>query len=128
LCIHAKGRTIQPKLDRTDPLKWAASESAIQYRSDTDSYLPWTVRKYTSISKRKCKTLRKWCDARNSAVSGWHWLLSAVSQSCTSAASAVYWTPRDNGVSQSPSTWCICGVLNNSHLWCFYSAYMLCQL
>ena len=28
-----KGQTIQPKLDRTDPVKSAASESAIQYRS-----------------------------------------------------------------------------------------------
>ena len=49
-----KGRTIQPKLDRTDPVKSAASESAIQYRSDTNSDLPWTVRKYMPISKRKC--------------------------------------------------------------------------
>jgi len=38
--IIIKGRTIQPKLDRTDPVKSAASESAIQYRSDTDSDLP----------------------------------------------------------------------------------------
>jgi len=69
---------IQPKLDRTDPAKSAASKSAIQYRSDTDSDLPWTMRKYTPISKRKCKTLHKWCGAHNSAVSSWHWLLSAV--------------------------------------------------
>jgi len=68
--IDTKGRTIQPKLDRTDPVKSAASKSAIQYRSGTDSGLPWTVRKYTPISKRKCKTLHKWCGARNSAVSG----------------------------------------------------------
>ena len=54
-----KGRTIQPKLDRTDPVKSAASESAIQYRSDTDSDLPWTIRKYMPISKRKCKALQK---------------------------------------------------------------------
>jgi len=65
-----KGRTIQPKLDRTDPVKSAASESAIQYQSHTDSDLPWTVRKYMSISKQKRKTLHKWRDARNSAVSG----------------------------------------------------------
>ena len=68
--VATKGRTIQPKLDRTDPVKSATSESAIKYRSDTDSDLLWTVRKYTSISKRKCKTLQKWCGARNSAVSG----------------------------------------------------------
>jgi len=68
--FEIKGRTIQPKLDWTDPVKWAASESAVQYRSDTDSDLPWTVRKYMSISKRKCKALRKWCGACNSAVSG----------------------------------------------------------
>jgi len=68
--VRTKRRTIQPKLDRTDPVKSAASESAIQYRSDTDSNLPWTVRKYAPISKRKCKTLQKWCGACNSAVSG----------------------------------------------------------
>ena len=34
--LDIKGRTIQPKLDRTDPVKSAASESAVQYRSDTD--------------------------------------------------------------------------------------------
>jgi len=44
----------------------------------------------------------------NAAVSGWHWLLSAVNQSRTSAASTVYWTPGNNVVSQSPSAWCIC--------------------
>jgi len=81
-----KGRTIQPKLDRTDPVKSAASESAIPYGSHTDSDLPWTVRKYMSISKRKHKTLHTWCGARNSAVSGWHWLLLAVNQSRTSVA------------------------------------------
>ena len=76
-----ESRTIQPKkLDRTDPVKSAASESAIQYRSHTDSDLPWTVRQYMSISKRKRKMLHKWCGARNSAVSGWHWLLLAVNQ------------------------------------------------
>jgi len=74
-----------PKLDRTDPVKSAASESAIQCRSDTNSDLLWTIRKYMSISKRKCKTLHKWCGACNSAVSGWHWLLLAVSQLRTSA-------------------------------------------
>jgi len=37
--INIKGWTIQPKLDRTDPVKSAASESAVQYRSDTDSDL-----------------------------------------------------------------------------------------
>jgi len=78
--MDSKGRAIQPKLDQTDPVKSAASESAVQYRSDTNSDLQWTVRKYTSISKRKCKTLHKWCGARNSAISGWHWLLSAVNQ------------------------------------------------
>ena len=31
--VISKGRTIQPKLDRTDPVKSAAFESAIQYRS-----------------------------------------------------------------------------------------------
>jgi len=41
----SRGWTIQPKLDRTDPVKSAASESAIQYRSDTESDLHWTVRK-----------------------------------------------------------------------------------
>jgi len=105
-----KGRTIQPKLDRTDPVKSAASESAIQYQSDTDSDLPWTVRKYMSISKRKCKILHKWCGACNSAVSDWHWLHSAVNQSHTSAASAVQLTSGDNVVSQSPSAWCVCGL------------------
>ena len=85
-----KGRTIQTKLDQADPVRSAASKSAIQYRSHTDSDLPW---KYMSISKWKRKTLHKWCGARNSAVSGWHWLLLAVNQSRTSAASAVYWTP-----------------------------------
>ena len=34
--LDIKGRTIQPKLDWTDPVKSAASESADQYRSDTD--------------------------------------------------------------------------------------------
>lgn len=52
---------------------------------------------------------RKWCGARNSAVSGWHsgwhWLLLAVNQCATSA---VYWTPGDNVVSQSRSAWCVC--------------------
>jgi len=96
--------------DRTDPVKSATSESAVQYRSDTDSDLPWTVRKYISISKRKCKTLYKWCGAHNSAVSGWHWLLSAVNQSRTSAANAIYWIPDDKVVSQSPSAWCVCCV------------------
>jgi len=103
-----KGRTIQPKLDQTDPVKSAVSESAVQYRSHSQSDLPWTVRKYMSISKRKCKMLHTWCGARNSAVSGWHWLLSAVNQSRTSAASAVYWTPDNNVVSQSPSMWRVC--------------------
>jgi len=105
--MQTKGWTIQPKLDRTDPVKLAPSESAIQYRSDTDSDLPWTGRKY-AISKRKCKTLHKWCGARNSAVSGWRWLLSAVNQSRTPAASAVYWTLGDNGVSQSLSACDVC--------------------
>jgi len=50
---------MQPKLDRTDPVKLATSELAIQYWSDNNSDLPWTVRKYTSISKQKCKTLHK---------------------------------------------------------------------
>jgi len=51
--IHKpEGWTIEPKLDRTNPAKSATSKSAIQYRSDTDSDLPWTVRKYTSISKQ----------------------------------------------------------------------------
>jgi len=46
LCtVVDKGRTIQPKLDRTDPVKSAVSESAVQYRSNTDSDLQWTVRK-----------------------------------------------------------------------------------
>jgi len=71
---------IQRKLDWTDSVKLATSESAISYQSDTDSDLPWTIRKYTSISQRKCKTLHKWCGACNSAVSGWFWLLSAVNQ------------------------------------------------
>ena len=53
--MDSKGRAIQPKLDQTDPVKSAASESAVQYRSDTNSDLQWTVRKYTSISKWKCK-------------------------------------------------------------------------
>jgi len=69
-----------------------------------------------SISKRKCKTLHKWCGARNSAVSGWHWLLSAVNQSRTSAASAVYCTPGDNVVSQSLNAWCVCSVPASN--WC----------
>jgi len=68
--ILHQSRTTQPKLDRTDLVKSATSELAILYQSDTDSDLPWTVRKYTSISKRKCNTLHKWCAARNSAVSG----------------------------------------------------------
>jgi len=34
---YIKGRTVQPKLDRTDPVKSVASKSAIQYRSDTNS-------------------------------------------------------------------------------------------
>jgi len=67
-----------PNPDRTGPVFFwtgtgpilALFMHAIQYRSDTDSDLPWTVRKYTPISKRKCKTLHKWCGARNSAVSG----------------------------------------------------------
>jgi len=101
---------IQPKLDPTDPVKLAASEPAIQYWSDTDSNPPWTIKKYTSISKRKCKTLHKWCGAHKSAVSGWHWLLSAVNQSRTSAASTVYWTLGNNAVSQSRSAWCVCGI------------------
>jgi len=67
---RTKGRTIQPKLDRTDPVKSAVSESAVQYRSSTDSDLQLTVRKYAPISKRKGKTLHKWCGARSSAVSG----------------------------------------------------------
>jgi len=108
--VNCKSRTIQPKLDHTNPVKLAVSESAIQCRSDTDSDLPWTVRKYTSISKRKYKTLHKWCGACNSAVSGWHWLLSAVNQSRTSAASAVSWTQSNNAVNQSLSAWCICGI------------------
>jgi len=79
--MWANGRRIQPKLDRPDPVKPAASELAVQYQSDTDSDLPWTMRKYVPISKQKCKTLNKWCGACNSAVSGWHWLLSGVNQS-----------------------------------------------
>jgi len=46
------------------------------------------MRKYTPISKRKCNTLHKWRGARNSAVSGSHWLLSAVNQSGLSIALA----------------------------------------
>jgi len=111
-----KGRMTLPKLDQTDPVKLAASELAIQYGSHTDSDLPWTVRKYMSISKRKCKMLHKWCGARNSAVSEWHWLLLAVNQSRTSAASAVYWTPGNNVVSQSPSAWCVCSICASN--WC----------
>ena len=67
--LRSKGRTIQPELDPTDPVKSAVSESAVQYRSNTDSDLQLTVRKYTPINKRKCKMLHKWCGARNSAVS-----------------------------------------------------------
>jgi len=37
--VTTKGRTIQPKLDRTDPVKSAVSESAVQYRYSTDSDL-----------------------------------------------------------------------------------------
>jgi len=42
-----KGRMIQPNLDRTDPVKLAASTWVIQYLSDTNSDVWWTVRKYT---------------------------------------------------------------------------------
>jgi len=59
------------------------------------------------ISKRKRKMMHTWCRACNSAVSGWHWLLLAVNQSRTSAASAIYWTP-GNVFSQSLSAWCVC--------------------
>jgi len=50
------GRMIQPKLDRTDPVKLAAPESAVHYWSDTDSDLPWTVRKYplANLSVKHC--------------------------------------------------------------------------
>ena len=56
--LNNKGRTIQPKLDRTDPVKSAVTESAVKYWSNTDSDLQWTVRKYMSISKQKCKTMQ----------------------------------------------------------------------
>jgi len=92
------GRTtkIQSKLDLTDLVKSAIFESSIQYRSDTDSDLPWTVRKYTPISKRKCKNV-KYCT--NGVVHAT--LLSAADIGCfrlsiksrTPAASAIYWTP-----------------------------------
>jgi len=48
-----KGRTIQPKLDWIDPVKSAASTSAIQYWSATKSDVRWpTIRKYTDYGCR----------------------------------------------------------------------------
>ena len=55
--IHIKSRAIQPKLDRTDPVKSAASKSAIEYRSDTDSDLPCTwenIRPLANESVKHC--------------------------------------------------------------------------
>jgi len=58
--ILFKGRTIQPKLDRTDPVKSATSESAIQYRSDTDTLAvtfhgPWeNIRPLANESVKHC--------------------------------------------------------------------------
>jgi len=47
LIVLTKGQTIQPKLDRMNPVKSATFASVMQYRCDTTSDVRWTVRKHT---------------------------------------------------------------------------------
>jgi len=63
--ITNRGLTIQPNLDRIDPVKSAASALATRYRSDTNNDVRWTVRKYAQTMAATAWVVAGW-------VPGWH--------------------------------------------------------
>ena len=66
-------RSTKIKSDRSRKIDRLRIRNSVMIR-----YRQWPCMDRHKISKWKCKTLHKWCGARNSTISGLHWLLLAV--------------------------------------------------